>query len=68
MVSFEAGVGTRLPLRAPHRPYVQRTRFTTISAGRISPDRKRPMLPGGFEPMTAVYTSEDGTVYDSTDG
>ena len=26
------------------------------------------MLPGGFEPMTAVYTSEDGTVYDSTDG
>ena len=26
------------------------------------------MLPSEFEPMTAVYTSEDGTVYDSTDG
>ena len=26
------------------------------------------MLPGGFEPMTVVYTSEDGTVYDSKDG
>jgi hypothetical protein len=26
------------------------------------------MLPGGFEPMTVVYTAEDGTVYDSTDG
>ena len=68
MVSFEAGVGTSLPLWTLHRPYVQRTRFTTISAVRISPGRKRPMLPGGFEPMTAVYTSEDGTVYDSTDG
>ena len=62
MVSFEAGEGTAPIVCAA------RTRFITISAVRISPGRKRPMLPSEFEPMTAVYTSEDGTVYDSTDG
>src|SRR6516165_5959383 len=31
MVSFEAGVETSLPLWTLYRPYVQRTRFTTIS-------------------------------------
>ena len=66
---IRSGRGAPCPYRTPHRSVcVARTRFTTISAVRISPGRKRPMLPGGFEPMTAVYTSEDGTVYDSTDG
>ena len=68
MVSFEAGGGlTALTDSAPIRmrsahPLHHDLRFADIAV------RERPMLPGGFEPMTAVYTSEDGTVYDSTDG
>jgi hypothetical protein len=48
-------------MRSAH-PLHHDLRFADIAV------RERPMLPGGFEPMTAVYTSEDGTVYDSTDG
>src|SRR5215475_3813131 len=68
MMSFEVGGG--LPALTDSAPIRMRSAhpLTTISAVRISPGRKRPTLPSGFEAMTAVYTSEDGTVYDSTDG
>src|SRR5262249_25543908 len=66
---IRSGRGAHCPYGQRTDPYAQRAPASPRSPLRgYRRVESGPMLPGGFEPMTAVYTSEDGTVYDSTDG